>query len=232
LRPVDFDVTRIIPDESKNRANAAKTLILKHWKSSRMDFVVERLSHHFERARIKLRQFVEEQHAAKRERDLTGAAPASAADQARMRNRVVRETDDAAPAANQSAVCRSRNRRASPPTILRARARAGSKASNARGGSCPRRVDPSSIRCGLLLDDDGQGEGAHSARVVHRVAQAQLERTTRHAKRLAADDYISAWTKTLSRRSRARCARKKELRCPISEKVKPQELTRLLGLFW
>ena len=75
-----------------------------------MDFVVERLSHHFERARIKLRQFVEEQHAAMREQHFAGAAPASAADQARMRNRVVRETDDGAPAANRLAAYRSPNR--------------------------------------------------------------------------------------------------------------------------
>jgi hypothetical protein len=45
-----------------------------------------------------------------RERYFAGAAPTSAADQARMRNRVVRETDDAAPAANRQAACRSRNR--------------------------------------------------------------------------------------------------------------------------
>ena len=45
-----------------------------------MDFVVEWLAHHFERARIKLRQFVEEQHAAMRQADFAGAWDPAPAD--------------------------------------------------------------------------------------------------------------------------------------------------------
>ena len=53
------------------------------------DLVFERLAEHFEHACAELRQLVEEEHAAVRERDLAGAGPVATADEAGVANRVV-----------------------------------------------------------------------------------------------------------------------------------------------
>ncbi len=72
---LDFADTAIVPEETKNRANAANTLVLMHWKSLRMDFVLQGLAEHLQGTRVEFWKFIQKQHTAMRQRDLTRMRP-------------------------------------------------------------------------------------------------------------------------------------------------------------
>ncbi len=61
------------------------------------NFVLNRLAQHFQDARPELGQFIQEQHPAMREGDLTGLRPVAPADQSSMADGVMRRTEGARP---------------------------------------------------------------------------------------------------------------------------------------